>query len=67
MARGAGLKRLKLSDQQVVFYNQKAISQTNQRDAAWDHLAKELEKVIARIRKQREKSKSQRCCCSRGH
>lgn len=46
-----GLKRLKLSDQQVVFYNQKAISQTNQRDAAWDHVVKELERVIARIQK----------------
>lgn len=51
----AGLNRLKLSDQQVVFYNKKAISQTNQRDAAWDHVVKELERVIARIQKSRGK------------
>ena len=51
----AGLKRLKLSDQQVVFYNKKAISQTSQRDAAWDHVVQELEKVIARIHKRRGK------------
>lgn len=48
-----GLDRLKLSDQQVVFYNKKAISQTNQRDAAWDHVVKQLERVIARIQKNR--------------
>lgn len=47
----SGLKRLKLSDQQVVFYNKKAISQTTQRDAAWDHVVKELERVIARVQK----------------
>lgn len=51
----AGLKRLKLSEQQVVFYKKKAISQTNQRDAAWDHVVKELERVIARIQKDQGK------------
>jgi hypothetical protein len=45
------LQRLKLSDQQVIFYNKKAVSQTSQRDAAWDHVVKELERVIARIQK----------------
>lgn len=50
-----GLKRLKLSNQQVVFYNGKAISQTSQRDAAWDHVVKELERVIARLEKRRGK------------
>lgn len=53
----AGLNRLKLSDQQVVFYNKKAISQMkNQRDAAWDHVVKELERAIARIQKLRGKT-----------
>jgi internalin A len=51
----AGLQRMKLSDQQVIFYNKKAVSQTNQRDAAWDHVVKELERVIARIQKHQGK------------
>jgi internalin A len=51
----AGLKRLKLSDRQVVFYNKKAISEARHRDAAWEHVVQELEKVIARIHKRRGK------------
>lgn len=51
--RPCGWKKLGLSEIQVVQYRGKAISQATNRDAAWQHVVTELEKVISRIKRKR--------------